>query len=255
MRGFTLIEMIITILLLSIVGLFLGNVIQQGMGIYVDSTAREALIQQGKFVTERMTRELREAVPNSILIENDCIEFLPIINSAIYQELPAPEAKSAVIRILPIDKSIYQGERVIVYPNDPNSMRLDPAIEGQIAEVKEDVDFTTSAAVMVNVELTQATGFETSSPSKRLYFYLAPVAYCHVNARIFRYADYPLSRMSLSPESLGNGVLIAENVKDAAFQNLAPELERNGLVRFELLFADKGEEIQFVHDALIYNAP
>lgn len=255
MRGFTLIEMIITILLLSIVGLFLGNVIQQGMGIYVDSTAREALIQQGKFVTERMTRELREAVPNSILIENDCIEFLPIINSAIYQELPVPEAKSAVIRILPIDKSIHQGERVIVYPNDPNSMRLDPAIEGQIAEVKEDVDFTTSAAVMVNVELTQATGFETSSPSKRLYIYLAPVAYCHVNARIFRYADYPLSRMSLSPESLGNGVLIAENVKDAAFQNLAPELERNGLVRFELLFADKGEEIQFVHDALIYNAP
>jgi MSHA biogenesis protein MshO len=106
------------------------------MGIYADSTAREALIQQGKFVTERLTRELREAVPNSILIENDCIEFLPIINSAIYQELPAPEAKSAVIRVLPIGKSISQGERVIVYPNDPNAMRLDPTTEGQIAEVR-----------------------------------------------------------------------------------------------------------------------
>ncbi|MDH5977448.1 prepilin-type N-terminal cleavage/methylation domain-containing protein [Vibrio splendidus] len=255
MRGFTLIEMIITILLLSIVGLFLGNIIQQGMGIYADSTAREALIQQGKFVTERLTRELREAVPNSILIENDCIEFLPIINSAIYQELPAPEAKSAVIRVLPIGKSISQGERVIVYPNDPNAMRLDPTTEGQIAEVKENVDFNTSAAVMVDVKLTQTTGFEISSPGKRLYFYLSPVAYCHVNSSIFRYASYALSRSSLSPKVLGNGVLMAENVKNADFQNLAPELQRNGLVRFELLFADKGEEIQFVHDALIYNAP
>lgn len=48
-RGFTLIEMVITIILLGIVGLFLGNIARQAMGIYVDTTAREALIQQGRF--------------------------------------------------------------------------------------------------------------------------------------------------------------------------------------------------------------
>lgn len=48
-RGFTLIEMVITIILLGIVGLFLGNIAGQAMGIYVDTTAREALIQQGVF--------------------------------------------------------------------------------------------------------------------------------------------------------------------------------------------------------------
>ncbi|WP_141193212.1 PilW family protein, partial [Vibrio sp. V17_P4S1T151] len=77
MRGFTLIEMVIAIILLSVVGLFLGSVIRQSMGIYVDTTAREALIQQGRFVTERLSRELREAVPNSVMVENGCIEFLP----------------------------------------------------------------------------------------------------------------------------------------------------------------------------------
>ncbi len=38
-RGFTLIEMVITIILLGIVGLFLGNIAGQAMGIYVDTTA------------------------------------------------------------------------------------------------------------------------------------------------------------------------------------------------------------------------
>ncbi len=70
-RGFTLIEMVITIILLGIVGLFLGNIAGQAMGIYVDTTAREALIQQGRFLTERMSRELREAVPNSVLVDED----------------------------------------------------------------------------------------------------------------------------------------------------------------------------------------
>lgn len=103
-RGFTLIEMVISIILLAVVGLFLGSVIRQGLSIYVDSSAREALIQQGRFVTERLSRELREAVPNSVLVANGCIEFLPITNSAIYSSLPSSLAPSTTIRLLPIEK-------------------------------------------------------------------------------------------------------------------------------------------------------
>lgn len=100
-RGFTLIEMVITIILLGIVGLFLGNIAGQAMGIYVDTTAREALIQQGRFLTERMSRELREAVPNSVLVDEDntCIEFLPITNSAIYSELPSATGRFDFYRL------------------------------------------------------------------------------------------------------------------------------------------------------------
>lgn len=120
-RGFTLIEMVITIILLGIVGLFLGNIAGQAMGIYVDTTAREALIQQGRFLTERMSRELREAVPNSVIVANGCIEFLPIVNSAIYQSLPTNTVNT--LRLLPITKSIQAGERLVISPNDPAALR------------------------------------------------------------------------------------------------------------------------------------
>ena len=53
MRGLTLIEMVVSITLLGIVGLFVGEVVRQSLVLYSDSSNREALIQQGRFATER----------------------------------------------------------------------------------------------------------------------------------------------------------------------------------------------------------
>ncbi|MGL4827881.1 MAG: PilW family protein [Vibrio sp.] len=254
-RGFTLIEMVITIILLGVVGLFLGNIVGQAMGIYADTTAREALIQQGRFVTERISRELREAIPNSILVDNGCIEFLPIVNSAIYQSFPTTSITD--FRVLPIGKTINAGERLVVFPNDPLALRAAvlPAA-GQVAEVLSNVDFTPPRdEMMVNVPLKQSTRFVLQSPANRLYFYTTPVAYCYMGNSLYRYANYSLFRAVLSPAYLGNGVLMAQQLSAVHFSVLAPQLQRNGLVKIELTFSDKGEEIRFDHDALVYNTP
>ncbi|MBE3670096.1 MSHA biogenesis protein MshO [Vibrio navarrensis] len=255
-RGFTLIEMVISIILLAVVGLFLGSVIRQGLSIYVDSSAREALIQQGRFVTERLSRELREAVPNSVLVDNGCIEFLPITNSAIYSSLPSSLAPSTTIRLLPIEKSLAADERLVVYPLDGEALRQAVSSAAQTAQVAADVDFTSpNDRTMVNVTLTQPTSFERQSPARRVYFYRTPVAFCYENNRIYRYADYQLDRTALQPSELGTGVLMAENLSQASFEVAEPELQRNGLIKIELIFADRGEEVRFDHDALIYNTP
>lgn len=255
-RGFTLIEMVISIILLAVVGLFLGSVIRQGLSIYVDSSAREALIQQGRFFTERLSRELREAVPNSVLVANGCIEFLPITNSALYSSLPSALAPSTTIRLLPIEKSLAADERLVVYPLDGEALRQTVSSAAQTAQVAADVDFTSpNDRTMVNVTLTQAASFERQSPARRVYFYRTPVAFCYENNRIYRYADYQLDRTALQPSELGTGVLMAENLSQASFQVAEPELQRNGLIKIELIFADRGEEVRFDHDALIYNTP
>ncbi|MBE4584223.1 MSHA biogenesis protein MshO [Vibrio navarrensis] len=255
-RGFTLIEMVISIILLAVVGLFLGSVIRQGLSIYVDSSAREALIQQGRFVTERLSRELREAVPNSVLVDNGCIEFLPITNSAIYSSLPSSLAPSRTIRLLPIEKSLAADERLVVYPLDGEALRQAVSSAAQTAQVYSDVDFTSpNDRTMVNVTLTQPTSFERQSPARRIYFYRTPVAFCYENNRISRYADYGLDREDLVSSELGTGVLMAENLSQASFEVAKPELQRNGLIKIELTFEDRGEKVEFVHNALIYNTP
>ncbi|KGK16530.1 PilW family protein [Vibrio navarrensis] len=253
-RGFTLIEMVISIILLAVVGLFLGSVIRQGLSIYVDSSAREALIQQGRFVTERLSRELREAVPNSVLVANGCIEFLPITNSAIYSELPSA---AGPFRLLPINKQVTKDERLVVLPRDAQSLLgyLSPNAE-QIALIKESVVFNASNQLtMVDVPISAANPFSLQSPARRVYFYRTPVAFCYENNRIYRYADYGLDRSALQPSELGTGVLMAENLSQASFEVAKPELQRNGLIKIELTFEDRGEKVEFVHNALIYNTP
>lgn len=202
-----------------------------------------------------MSRELREAVPNSVIVANGCIEFLPIVNSAIYQSLPTNTVNT--LRLLPITKSIQAGERLVISPNDPAALRaaLLPAA-GQIAEVASTVDFTPPQdRTMVNVPLVQGTLFTLQSPANRAYFYTTPVAYCYQGNSIYRYAGYSLNRTALSPAYLGNGVLMAHSLSGANFSVLAPQLQRNGLVKIELTFADKGEQVRFDHDALVYNTP
>ncbi|MBE4581408.1 PilW family protein [Vibrio navarrensis] len=253
-RGFTLIEMVISIILLAVVGLFLGSVIRQGLNIYVDSSAREALIQQGRFATERLSRELREAVPNSVRVDNGCIEFLPITNSAIYSELPSA---TGPFRLLPINKQVTQDERLVVLPRDAQSLLgyLSPNAE-QIALITQSVVFNASNQLtMVDVPISAANPFSLQSPARRVYFYRTPVAFCYENNRISRYADYGLDRTVLQPSELGTGVLMAENLSQASFEVAKPELQRNGLIKIELTFEDRGEKVEFVHNALIYNTP
>ena len=251
-RGFTLIEMVISITLLGIVGLFIGEVIRQSLVLYSDSATREALVQQGRFVTERLRREIREAVPNSVIVSSDCIEILPITNSAIYIDLPSPSAVSSAIRVLPIEKSIPANERVVVYPTSANDLRADVTATGQTAQVATAVDFAASGAMtsMVDVTLTQASGFETLSPADRLYFYREPVAFCLVGNELLRYSGYSLNRASLN-----TGVRVASNLSVANFFVEEPQLQRNGLVKMVLIFEDNGEKVRFDHDALIYNTP
>ncbi|WP_257713232.1 PilW family protein [Vibrio neptunius] len=257
MRGFTLIEMVISITLLGIVGLFVGEVVRQSLVLYSDSSNREALIQQGRFATERLRREIREAIPNSVVVANNCIEILPITNSAIYMDLPTVAATSASIRVLPVVKSISAGERVVVYPTDAAELRQNISGVGQIAQVSTDVDFSASGAMtsMVNVNLTVSAGFTTLSPADRLYFYRDPVAFCLVGTELLRYSNYALDRATLDPALLGQGVRIAGNLAAVNFVVASPQLQRNGLVKMELTFSDNGEQIRFDHDALIYNTP
>lgn len=255
-RGFTLIEMVITIVLLGIVGLFLGEVIRQSLVLYSDASSREALIQQGRFVTERLRREIREAVPNSVVAENNCLELIPITNSGIYLDIAPPDAPSSSFRVLPMVKSIGAGERLTVYPSSANALRSSVAPIGQIAQVDTDVDFTAPNDVqMVDVPLTQSVGFPISSPASRVYFYRNPVAFCWVGTDLFRYEGYDLDRPILVHSQLGTGLKLAENITNAVFRVTTPKLQRNGLVKIELTFSNNGESVRFDHDALIYNTP
>lgn len=91
--GFTLIELIMTIVLLGIIGGVLAPIIQNSVEIYAAERSRAVLVQKGRLALERIAREVREAVPNSLsLIPNGLgintgIEFLQISSGGRYIDL------------------------------------------------------------------------------------------------------------------------------------------------------------------------
>lgn len=128
--GFTLIELITVIVVLSIVGAIGSSFLITTMNNYNDVQEKNKMINKGRLVLEQMTRQLRGAVPNSLRVSpsGNCIEFLPIVGGANYlTELPddqngAPEvssvatspfvlglgtARHAIVGALQVGKSTY----------------------------------------------------------------------------------------------------------------------------------------------------
>ena len=66
--GFTLIEIVITMVLLGILAGVLAPMFVSSMDAYSDTAARNELTARGRLALERLARELRLAVPNSVRI-------------------------------------------------------------------------------------------------------------------------------------------------------------------------------------------
>jgi len=259
--GFTLLEMIVSIVLLAVVGLSLSAIIQHSMTIYTDTTTREELLLQGRFVTDRMHKEIRDAVPNSVQVNatSRCIEWLPITNTAVYEALPLAPEKSNTMSVLP-EHGFTQSERVVIMPINAQDLLDDIPSNGldRVAEIKKNIDFTPGPlATTVDIEFTQNTSFTANSPAHRLFAYKTPVAYCLENNQLYRYSDYPLTRNSLAPADLTAGTreLMTEKIKSLQFDIEQASLVRNGLVKLQFIFTDNNEEVRLDHDVLIVNTP
>jgi MSHA biogenesis protein MshO len=72
-RGFTLIELIVVIIILSVVGLFTFQFLSSGVQTYVTIQNQKDLFDEAKLCLERMSREIRDAeqilafTPNSLI--------------------------------------------------------------------------------------------------------------------------------------------------------------------------------------------
>ena len=260
MKGFTLIEMIMAMVLLGIVGLSLSAILTQSAEIYVSSTARELTLQQGRFVSERIVRELRQAIPNSVVSHQQgrCIEWVPIRAAGIYSDLPLkPDSE---LDIIP-DGSINKDQRVVIYPVAASDIYTSSAPTGgisKVAVIAEEVQFTPSSEEnMATMKLGAATLFPSESPAKRLFIFDSPVAYCLEGSDVWRYSNYALERSKLDSPNFAGGekVLMAQNISQLQFDVDQASLVRNGLVKFHLEFNARGEKVRFDHDVLIANAP
>lgn len=87
--GFTLIELIIVMVLMTIVGATVAVFLRPALDAYVDTRDRAGIGDMGDTALRRMVRDIRSAVPNSIRNPNDaCFELVPSVAGGRYRMGP-----------------------------------------------------------------------------------------------------------------------------------------------------------------------
>lgn len=235
-KGFTLIELVIVIIILSALGIMTSSYIATGVDIYSDITERDRSLNSIRFAMERLRREVADALPNSLAVDanTNCLTFRPIQASTLYAPgFPISPISASVATIAAIsDYNFAGGDQAVVYLLNQSELNL----IGNSAKVQP-----ISAINSSKNQLSFANGdisFPLASPAKRLYIIRDTVTYCFTGDNLVR-----------------DGVLMAENIKDGSFDVQDATLQRNGLllVNFKLDF--DGQEVDIDQTLSISNTP
>lgn len=263
-QGFTLIELVSVIVILGIVSVGVSSFIRDSTQIFVDTTERDQLLSDSRFVIERLNRELRRAVPNSVRIgangDDDCIEFVPIEWSSFYLDIPVlPESG---IDISVFDLTDFAGnshefdedevDYALVYPlNDQDVYDLNEGRRLQIDTHTDETDETTTLEVDGE--------FEAHSPASRLYIVRDMVSYCVDDdaGQILRYQD-AIDSDIYSASAVLMAQYVANNLGDSddtPFTLSQASPTRNGAVTIMLRFSRNNEIVEFNNEVHIANVP
>lgn len=285
LSGFTLVELILVIVVLGILATATTSYIGLGARMYAEASDRDKLLSQSRFALERLTRELRNALPNSVRLHNanngwQCIEFVPVLVAARYTTIPtvaqptsAPPDNSIPLfsmasewgRLRDAEASYIAANktfRVYVYATDkshiysfvePSSGRFHSLTSTDLYNIS-----VNGASYTVELYLSEAVSFSSSSPSNRLYLADQPVSYCITNAsQLIRYQNYGFNPNSPIVSS-GESALMATNLNilQSSFAVEDPVLSRNSVVHVVLAFASGfNDELFFNQEIHIPNVP
>lgn len=269
-RGFTLVEMVTVILILGILVVGVSSFIIFGTRIFVESSSVDQVLSQSRFAVERMTRELRSALPSSVRVNSDsltyqCVEFVPIEASTTYFSMPIAPNAAATTGTVILDSgasTIRINQYAWIYP------LVDADVYNSARQKRAQIKTIATSGNQVTLTFMASTRFAEASPRQRIYFGSVPVSYCFEKAAasneliLQRYTGYQFNNSQPRPIDMGAGVLMAQNIVNS-FTNssdlpmtLTPStLVNNAMVHLQPRFTVNGETFQYRHQVQVINVP
>ncbi|MDN3717328.1 PilW family protein [Vibrio breoganii] len=238
-RGFTLIEMIVTIVVVAIIFLGIAGFVEFGTKGYTISIDRQRIQNQARFAIEKMSREIQHAVPNSFAMSSGtsgkCIEFYPIQYAGFYVEREATNTVEFVVgnEDYKHPHTFTARTKLVINPS-----RMDDLETGSSQSV--DIGGITTATDGEYFSVTMNPDSQ-SSANRHFIYQDQSVTYCITQANELR----------------RNGVQVASEVmyNQSSFNYEQTSLQRGGLIHLSLLFQNGDEQSQYKHDVQVSNVP
>jgi MSHA biogenesis protein MshO len=248
--GFTLIEMITVIVILSILAAMGGTFVVESTKSYQSSQTRSRLVNTGRQAIERMTRQLRIALPYSLRITNSgmCVEFMPLASGGNYSG-----AVPDLLNGAPASNALTVSPHTIDF-GEASFVSVGAMATSELYGVNPGARATLSARTNTHITLSAAKVWQRNSLQQRFYLLNKPQAFCVVNQQLRFYDNQLVADAGVDLNSSFS--LLADNVSAATpFALTAGSENRNTQVQFNLTFARLAESIAFNHLVMIRNVP
>ena len=228
-RGFTLVELIATMVILGIISVMTSKFIVNGFSFYVDATNIQKISTTANFVAEKMEKLIENSVPNSIVISETekSITFVPIKGALGYTYIPknplsAFDNKPVLYAVTTaFDSSNIKKDAYVAFNNYGSNEEyyqvLDVTVNGNVTAVKIDAS---------------SKKFTPGSERGRLYF---------VDGQN-RYITVKLENSQLviiehnGKEATGTKNILARDVSDIRFSKVAGAFNQYGEIEIEYRF-------------------
>jgi len=278
-KGFTLIELLIVIVILGIGASLTLGFITNPIKAFTDISRRAALTDQADTALYRMTRELRQALPNSVRITSNgtrvTIEFLQIRTAGRYRAKGAGDklnlnqhadtfdvlgglngSGSVVSGAAGINNCLNGASDCLVIYNTGTSATANNAYQG------DNVATIISAnATSMGFDNGAGSGqaFPLASPSQRFYVVQRSVSFvCDLGTgQLLRYAGYGLmAGQPINDADFGvAGSLVTDSVNSCNFTYTPGTNSRNGVAVMNLALSQAGEQVTLLEQVHVFNSP
>jgi MSHA biogenesis protein MshO len=256
-RGFTLIELVIVIVLIGILSVGSVQFIRQSSDGYASAVVRTELASGARIAVERLSREMRHALPNSVRVSGSCIEFVETRAAGAYLEAPVGTAAASFLAG-PLTGVTNGTLRAAVFPDTPPAIYA-LASPGPISPIV--AGFVADPSGQIEVQLDLPHAFAHESPQRRFFLVGEPVSFCVDGGHLWRYRDYGFHSVQPGPASLPGAppqrALIGDGITAAGapFRVSGATLTRNAVVVIELTFSRGGDALDVNHLVVLRNVP
>lgn len=265
-NGFTLVELIMVIALAGVVAVMVGTVMSRPLQGFADNSQRAELTDRAAIALNRMARDIRLAVPNSVLVANtgDEIRLVPIAAAGRYRaNLPVPggprqdppactqTSGRCVIDILsPIEPADSKNDKhwLIIYNTGSLVGRPEP-VDGAVSPISPKAFTWTNGVLEADLS---AFRFEFASAQHRFFLADRVVGYRCRNGALVR-AEF--GELAASDYSGAATLIDSVDCGQSQFSYDPGNNTRNGLVTLKLVLAGAGGTVTLLQQVQVDNAP
>jgi MSHA biogenesis protein MshO len=281
MGGFTLVELIVTMTVSVVVVAFAAMFVSGPVLGFSDQARRGRLVDSADSALQRISRDIRRALPNSVRVANtagtSALELLSTVDGARYRD-DAPGSADQILDFANADGAFNAigPFTQIAKPFSSTDHFLaiyNVGVAG--ADAYELANVMTPAGTQIDiaadafpgedrVNLAPAFKFAFGSPAQRVFLVNGPISYiCNSAAgTLTRYTGYTIAQNHATRDSaaglIGAGAsasLVAGQITACGFRYSPGTSERSGIVTIEIAVGEQGETISLLTQVHVDNVP